>query len=312
METSSNKAYLGHLFAFSTILISSFNTNFMKVLLDGWITANGLVVLRALTAVAGFWLVSLFVRPKPEVPRPGRRDILMMMLGGVLGMGANLLLYVKGLSLTGPIDALVIRTSQPIVVIGLSALFLHEAFTRDKALGILLGMAGTVYVSVMPHHGPVHDSLGGDALVFLSAVSMALFLILVKPYTNKFDTLTVMKWMSLAMLLISLPFGWDEFRKARLLHEAAGWSVYGELAFVAIMAGMVSYFLTVEALKYVSPFIESTYIYVLPILGTAVTIMLGLQRFSWHDPIAFALIAAGFALVNRKERIRHPSTLLHS
>ena len=81
METSSNKAYLGHLFAFSTILISSFNTNFMKVLLDGWITANGLVVLRALTAVAGFWLVSLFVRPKPDMPRPGRRDILMMMLG---------------------------------------------------------------------------------------------------------------------------------------------------------------------------------------------------------------------------------------
>ena len=308
----SDKSLMGHLFAFSTILIASFNTNFMKVLLNDWIHANGLVLLRAIIATAGFWLISLLVPSKPGMPRPKRRDILIIMLGGALGMGINLLLYVQGLSMTGPIEALVIRTSQPIVVIALSAIFLNEAFSKDKAFGILLGMAGTIYISIAPHHEIAQNSWSGNALIFLSAISMALFLILVKPYTSKFDTLTVMKWMSLAMLLVSIPFGWDDLREARLFYEKADWHIYSELAFVVIMAGMVSYFLTVEALKYISPFIESTYIYVLPILGATVAIVLGLQHFSWHDPIAFALIVAGFILINRKKRTEHPATLLHS
>ena len=36
----------------------------------------------------------------------------MMILGGILGLGGNLLFYINGLSLTGPIDAFVIRTNR--------------------------------------------------------------------------------------------------------------------------------------------------------------------------------------------------------
>lgn len=47
----------------------------------------------------------------------------MMILGGILGLGGNLLFYINGLSLTGPIDAFVIRTTQPIIVIALAVIF---------------------------------------------------------------------------------------------------------------------------------------------------------------------------------------------
>lgn len=43
---------------------------------------------------------------------------------------------------------------------------------------------------------------------------------------------------------------------------------------------------------------EICYIYVLSITGAAVSILTGLQKFSWHDPIARALIVSGFILIS--------------
>ena len=225
-----------------------------------------------------------------------------MMLGGVLGMGANLLLYLRGLSMTGPVDAFVIRTVQPIIVILLAVIFLHATFTKYKAVGILLGLAGTIYVSVMPHAGKVHDSFGGDMLVLLSSVSYAFYLILIKPYTVKFNSLYVMKWMSLAAFIVSLPFGIHQLVQAPLFHGPTPTHVWLELGYILIFATLIGYFLNLKALNYIPPFVESVYIYLLPITGAAVSIGMGLQKFSWHDPIALALIIAGFILINLKKK----------
>ena len=63
---------------------------------------------------------------------------------------------------------------------------------------------------------------------------------------------------------------------------------------------MTGYFLSGYALNYITPFVESAYKYVLPVTGAAVSILMGLQKFSWHDPIALALIVTGFILINKK------------
>lgn len=291
----------GHLMALGAILIYSFNTNFMKVIIPTHIEPEGLVLLRCAFGALGFWLIGLFI-PSQTSPKPNKKDILMMMLGGVLGMGGNLLLYLRGLSMTGPVDAFVIRTAQPIIVILLAVIFLHANFTKYKAFGILLGLAGTIYISVMPHNGQVHDSFWGDMFVFLSSVSYAFYLILIKPFTTKFNSLYVMKWMSLAAFIISIPFGVHQLIQAPLFHGQTATYIWLELGYVLIFATLIGYFLNLKALNYITPFIESVYIYLLPITGAAVSIGMGLQKFSWHDPIALALIIAGFALVNLKKK----------
>lgn len=291
----------GHLMALGAILIYSFNTNFMKVIMPVHIQPEGLVLLRCAFGAIGFWIIGLFIPPQTS-PKPGKKDILMMMLGGVLGMGANLLLYLRGLSMTGPVDVFVIRTVQPIIVILLSVIFLHVTFTKYKAIGILLGLAGTVYVSIMPHEGAIHDSFGGDMLVFLSSVSYAFYLILIKPYTVKFNSLYVMKWMTLAAFITSFPFGIRQLVQAPLFHEPTATYIWLEIGYILIFATLVGYFLNLKALHYIAPFVESAYIYLLPITGAAVSIGMGLQKFSWHDPIALALIVSGFILINLKKK----------
>lgn len=298
-----SRALTGNLMVLATILIYSFNTNFMKVVMPEWIGPQGLVLARCIVSSIGFWLIGLFIHTE-KARRPTKREIGMMMVGGLLGIGGNLLLYITGLSLTGPVDAFVIRTSQPILVLGLAVLFLHAHFDRYKGFGILLGIAGTLYVSIMPHAGPAKDSFGGDALVFAATVCNSLFLILIKPYTEKFNAFIVMKWMSLSALLLALPFGFHQLIQAPVLIEKAPALIWFELGFTLIMATMVAYFLNVKALNYITPFVESVYIYLLPITGAIVTIFMGLQKFSWHDPIALVLIVTGFLLINKKPKNR--------
>ena len=217
METTQKpKEIIGHLMVLSTIIIYSFNTNFMKILMPEWIAPHGLALIRCTVMVLGFWIISFFIPASKQQAKPKRKDILMMMLGGLLGIGGNLLLYLNGLNITGPVDAFVIRTVQPIVVIALAVLILHVDFNRYKAIGIVLGLAGTLYVSITPHAGTMKDSFTGDILVFVSSIFNGLYLILIKPYTQKFNSIIVMRWMSLAAFILVLPFGLYQTFKAPL------------------------------------------------------------------------------------------------
>lgn len=302
-KTTHPRAFIGHLMALGAILIFSFNTNFMKIVMPTWIGPEGLVLLRCAMSAVGFWIIGLFM-PRSAKGNASGKEILMIMLGGALGLAGNLLVYIRGLSMTGPVDAFVIRTVQPIIVIAMGVIFLHAVFTRYKAIGIALGLAGTLYVSLMPHTGPVKDSLSGDLLIFCSAIFNALFLVLIKPYTMKYNSIFVMKWMSLAAFIITLPFGIKQVIHAPFLSAGTPVHIWLEIGYTLVFATMVAYFLNVKALNYISAFTESVYIYLLPVTGAAVSIMLGLQKFSWHDPIALALIIAGFILINKKKKVK--------
>lgn len=295
---SKSKAYLGHLMALSTIIIYSFNTNFMKTLMPEWISPFGLVLLRTTTSALGYWLICLFVK-KAKEQKPTLHEKLMMMLGGVLGMGANMLLYINGVSLTGSVDAFIIRTFQPTIVFVLSVIFLHKVFNFTKFAGIIVGLLGAAYVSIVPHGG-VTDSFWGDIQVLFSSVTYAFFLVLIKPYTQKFNPFLVMKWMSFSAFIFTFPFGIKEVIEAPVFHQAFEWVVWGKILYTLIFSTMIAYILAIGALHYISAFKDSLYIYLLPVFGTIVAVWMGVDRFSWHDPIGLAFILAGFYLINRE------------
>lgn len=301
---STSKAYIGHIMILATILIYSLNTNLVKVIIPHWIQPNGLVLFQCAFSALVFWVIALFKTPHKDSPSPSRKDILMMVLCGVLGKGLNLLLYINGLELTGPIDAFVIRTSTPILVILLGVLLSRSAFTRYKILGLILGMAGALYAIIIPHAEKVKGSLSGDTLIFLSAFSLALFLILVKPYTKKFDTITVMKWMSLSSTLFVLPFGYNQMLDATLFSVHTPIHIWLEMGYILLSTSVIAFFLSIYALNYITPFVESAYQYLLPVTGAAVSILMGLQKFSWHYPIALILIIIGFLFINKKNKAK--------
>lgn len=297
-----SQAYIGHVLAFIAILIFSFNTNFMKHLMPEHIGAYGLVLARCIVSVVCFWVIGLFSKETKETA-PTRRDIWMMMGAGVLAFSGNLLFYLKGLEITGPIDASVIRTMQPIMVIAIGVMFFRQKVTKYKVIGMILSVVGTLYMAIAPHNYGVSDSFLGDMFIFIATAFTAIYLIAIKSLAMKYKTATIMKWMSLSSLVVCFPFGIKELIHAPILHaERFSWILWGELAFSLIVATVLASFISVLSLRYISAFVKSTYIYIMPITGTLVAMLLKIQYPNWHDPLAFGFILAGFILVNLKNR----------
>ena len=287
----------GHIMMFSTILIYSFNTNFMKTLTPEYMGPLGFAFLRCLSCLLCFFIASLFL-PKETRKLSTKKDYWMLLLGGAVGMGGYLMCYMYGLSKTGPVDVFVIRSSQPLIVLVISIFFLHKKAYWNKIVGVVLGIGGTVCISLYhPAHGDI-NSFWGDSLIFIATLFYGAYLVFLKPYTLRINPFVVMMWLSVASTLITLPFGIKEFIEAPLWHRPFNWEVVGKLSFTLIFSTMISNILTVSALRFISSFSTSVYTYILPITGTLVSIWFGLQTFTWHYAIAFGLIVSGFIIVN--------------
>ena len=104
-----------------------------------FITPFGLVFCRVIGALSLFWIVHLFNYEKVE-----KKDFLLLAACGVFGVFANQLMFLYGLDNTTPINAGIIMTSNPILVLIASAIILKNKITLTKVSGIALGIGGAL------------------------------------------------------------------------------------------------------------------------------------------------------------------------
>src|ERR1017187_1011513 len=97
------------------------------------------IFLRVIGATILFWITGLFYREKME-----KADIKKMLYLSFFGVALNQMLFFKGLNLSTPINASIIMTSNPILVLILTAFILKEKISGNKIAGILLGVAGAM------------------------------------------------------------------------------------------------------------------------------------------------------------------------
>ena len=133
-----NKTLLAHSALLVANLIYAINYSFAKDVMPDFIMPAGFILLRVIGALSLFALsYFLFVNEKVE-----KKDIFRLAICGVFGVAINQLLFFEGLNLTTPINAAIVMTINPILVIVLSFLIIKEAITFRKSLGILLGLVG--------------------------------------------------------------------------------------------------------------------------------------------------------------------------
>ncbi|MFM7725649.1 MAG: DMT family transporter, partial [Flavobacteriales bacterium] len=117
------------------------------------------------------------------------------------------LLVMIMLSLTSPVNASIIMTSNPILVMVLSALFLKQRITLLKAVGVLIGALGASML-LWSSNGDVNgnSSLLGDVFILLNSSSYALYLVMVQPLPQKYHSLAIVAWTFLIAIVLVFPF----------------------------------------------------------------------------------------------------------
>ena len=114
-------------------LIYGANYSIAKVVLDGgFLTPPAFILLRV---VSGLLLFSAFHRYFVG-ERIERTDWGRLVLCGLFGVAVNQMFFFMGLKLTNPINASLIMTTTPILVLVASSLLIGERITSKKLLGI--------------------------------------------------------------------------------------------------------------------------------------------------------------------------------
>lgn len=278
------------------------------------ISGLAMVSFRVLGAALSFWLTSLFIRKKEEVPP---RDLLLFFFAGMLAIVFNQCCFTIGLSLTSPVDASIVTTTMPIITMVLAALFLKEPVTHKKVTGIFFGAIGALLLVMGSGNGsrPGEGSLTGDLLCITAQCSFAIYLTVFKRLIQKYSVITCMKWMFTYASIVIIPFSYKELAALPWAETTA--RTWLETSFVVFAATYLAYILMMTGQKNLRPTIVSMYNYVQPVVACIVSVATGLGVFGWAQGVAILLVFSGVWLVTQSksradmkaERQKTPTTL---
>lgn len=296
MELS--KKQQGNLIMVVVILIFGLNIPVNKYLFsEGLLSPMAMTALRMSFAAIAFWIVSLFL-PKEKV---AKKDLLLLLGGGLCGMVFNQGLFAYGLGQTSPVDASIITTSSPLFAMIIAAIVLKEPITWMKAGGVLVGGAGAIFLVYSSQHGETQDaSMLGNMAIAGAQFFYAFYLVITRPLSEKYSSVTMMKWMFLFACIAALPFSYGEILKAPLFYQT-DMAPFLLLSFTLVGATFLTYLLIPFAQRRIRPTTISMYNNMQPLIASAVAIYMGMDRFTIEKLIAAVFIFGGVYLVTKSK-----------
>ena len=294
-----NSSLKAHLSLFAAQIIYALNYSIAKDLMPTYIKPLGLVMLRISGALLLFWILSFFSKKEPLE----KGDLKKMMLLALFGVAVNQAFFIYGLSLTKPINSAIIMVSNPIAVMLFTIIVFKERLTALKLTGLGFGVIGAVTLLLFKAHGAFaigSETIAGDLMTLVNSLSWAVFVVMAKPYMQKYQTVTVMKWIFLFGFIYICPFGmsdllsvdWGSLSSNTLL----------AMTFVVVATTFLAYLLNTYALKALSSSVVSMYIYLQPFLATIIAIWLGKDELTPLKVVSGILIISGVYLAGRKPK----------
>jgi drug/metabolite transporter (DMT)-like permease len=286
-----NRNVKAHIAVLIANIIYGANYSIAKLIMPAFIKPFGFIVIRVLVSAVLFFISSkIFINEKVE--RAGK---LKLVLCSIFGVAVNQLFFFKGLSLTSPINAGLIMVTNPIFVLILVAIFLHEKINLNRIIGIIFGLAGAVLLIVYGNRfSTTNSNAVGDLFILLNSLSYAIYLVMVKPLMTKYHPITIMRYIFFVGAFWVLPFGFAEFNEIN-------WSeftpdLWKALAFVVVGTTFFAYLFNTMALRELSPGTVSVYIYLQPAMAAFFAMALGKDQLSLIHIIAATFIFVGVFL----------------
>jgi drug/metabolite transporter (DMT)-like permease len=290
-----NKKVLAHFAILGANTIYGLNYVIAKGIMPDFMQPRAIIFLRALGAVLLFWIVGQFY-PKE---RPVRKDLFRLAAAAFFGVFLNQVLFFEGLNLTTPINASIIVTVIPVLVLVFAHFILKERIKLFKVIGIVLGGSGAIMVILTQGQISLKsDTFIGNVLVLINAAGFAMYLVLVKPLMLRYHPITVVKYIFLFGALYIIPVSLNIFLKTDF--TAIPPRIWGSVVYVIVGTTVLAYLLNNHSLRILSPTVTGTYIYLQPVLASVAAIAVGMDTLTLIEVVAALMIFTGVYFVSRK------------
>ncbi len=290
-----------------TNLFFAINLSAVKYLTsNNFMQPFGMNVIRVGVSVLLFWLLFLIYPSKEKIDRG---DTGRFLLCALTGIAINQMLFLKGLSLTYSIHAVLLMLTTPILITIIAAWILKERLNIYKIAGLALGVSGAVVlITARQGSGSGENVLLGDLLVLINAVSYTFYFILVKPLMLKYNPVQVIRLVFTYGLLMVLPFGWNEF--VAIEWNSFGATEYTCIGLITIGGTFLAYLFNVYGIKVLGASVAGAYIYIQPVFATIIAMICLKEQLETYKLLAAALIFTGVFLCNKTRENRQVSRSL--
>jgi drug/metabolite transporter (DMT)-like permease len=276
--------------------IYGLNHTIAKVVMPDYVGAFGFIFIRTAGGAMLFWLLSLFLKSE-EIKRA---DYLRLFLAALMGMCINMLSFFKGLELSTPVNSGIFATTTPIIILLLSYLFLSEKIGTRKFLGIAMGFTGAMILLLYGTQNTTSapNVVLGNIFFIINSIFFSSFIIVVKPLSEKYNTVTIMKWLFLIGFVLTFPVTIGEYTMVDWRNMP--FDVLWRVAFVVLGTTFSTYLLNLYALRNLQASTVGAFAYAQPIIAIGYAVYTGNDSLDGVKVVACLVIMTGVYMVSKK------------
>jgi len=271
-----------------------------KGLMPNHLLPMQIIFLRVSGTLIIAWIIQLSIK-ELRVLRIERSDYPRLILSSLLGVAINQMMFFTGLNQTTPVDAAIINSANPILVLVFAAWILKEKIGSSRLGGIILGATGAILIILFGN--PL--SLGGghftgNMFIIANTAAWSLYLVISKPLMVKYNSFVIMRWMFLIGFIGVFPFTIQQ----ALEIDFKSFDSYTWFAILYIIIGttFLAYFFITYSLKRLSSSVVAYYTYIQPVLVAAIGIIIFTEKISWVKTASALLVFAGIYFVTRRNK----------
>lgn len=235
-----------------------------------------------------------------------RADILanwkMLTLLATLGMTGFSVFSFVALHGTEAVNGTLIQGTLPIVVLVASWAILHHAITGRQVAGIVVALTGLAAIVTRGNPGALSEfGLNvGDFVFWLGVFCHGIFTVLLPRRPQSLDLICFLTVLFLLGSITTLPFHIGEMIVVGGMPIT--WTAFWAVLYIALFPAVLAQLFWVDAIRRVGPATAGYFIYLTPIFGILMAVLLLGETFAWYHGAGIVLILSGVWLATAGRR----------
>jgi drug/metabolite transporter (DMT)-like permease len=251
-------------------------------------------------AVATVCLLLFLLKIEGRIPGLRKNQVTPILILGMTGVFAYNFFFFKGLQFIEAGRAAVIIANNPIFIALLSAVLFKERLNRVQMAGILLSVAGAVYVVTRGH--PLQLLSGGfgpgELLIFGCVASWVTFSLVGKTVLKTLPPLTAIFFAAVVgSLALFLPACSEGLLANLGRYRAVDWLSIFYLGFFGTVAGFVWYY---DGIRQIGPTKAGLFINFVPVSAVVLAFFVLREPLTTSLLLGTLLVVTGVFLTNRR------------
>ncbi len=233
-------------------------------------------------------------RDWPEILRHWPAVLLL----SAIGIAAFNTLAYSGLQYTQAINAFLMQSLMPVLIVALSFAIFGEKIRLIQAVGIIVSLSGAGMIIA---RGDLAVLMAlqfnrGDLLVAAAIICYAGYSVMLRKRPNVHPLSFIAATFWLGTIIISPLYLWETINVRTMPVTASSFLVIG---YVAVFPSIISYLCFNRGVELLGANRAGLFIHLMPVFGSLMAILFLGESFLWYHAMGIVLIAAGIYLATR-------------